>query len=227
VKKIILLLIISSFGFTVMVDQNAIHKQIKQMVNAELRNKYQNVEIQVLKRPQLIFPDEIYNVEIQKPKKLVGMTAVTVLLTSKTKKMKLQYIVDVSVMDDVLAFSQTVNRKTPITKSTVEIETKDITNELLAGKEILKNVDDISGLRARVFIRKGDILTRANTEYIPDILENKEMSMKINDPNLSITMIVKALEEGFVGDTIRVMNNKYQKVLLAKVLSKSEVLLVN
>lgn len=226
-KKIILLLILSSFVFTVSVDHNMIHKQIKSVLKAALKQKYKNIDIQVLKRPKLLFPDEIYNVEVRKPKKLVGMTTVQVLLIGKTKQIKLQYLANVKIREDVLIVARSINRKTALSKRIIEVQEKDITNQILAKKTIFKSKDDIAGLRTKSFLKKGDILTRANTETIPDILKNREMSMKISKSNLSVTMRVKTLEEGFIGDIIKVMNEKYKKVLLAQVINGKEVVLVN
>ena len=226
-KKLISIFILSSLVMAVTIDHSRVHKKIKNVILAELSQKYKNVEIQVLKRPQLIFPDEIYNVEIKKPKKLVGMTSVKVLIIGKNKTVKLNYMTNVKVKADVMVVAKSINRKTPISQTFVELREEDITNQILANKQTFASKDEFRNLRTSRFLKKGDILTKANTERMPDILENKEMSMHISKDNLSVTMLVKALEEGFVGDTIRVMNAKYKKVLLAQILSKSEAVLAN
>ena len=97
----------------------------------------------------------------------------------------------------------------------------------MAKKITLKSEKELKNRRAKYFLKKGDILTRTNTEEIPDILQNKEIIMKVSNAVLSVTMLVKTLEEGFIGDTIKVMNPKYKKILLAQVRSKDELVLVN
>jgi len=87
-----------------------------------------------------------------------------------------------------------------------------------------KPVIDVKGYEAKTFIPKGKILTSRLVRKVPDIHRNDEVTAEARDGAIVLDFLVRALEDGRVGEYIRVKRGN-KKILKAKVLSSSKVLI--
>ena len=87
-----------------------------------------------------------------------------------------------------------------------------------------KPVVDVSGYEAKTYIPKGKILTSRLVRKVPDIHRNDEITAEARDGRIVVDFSVRALEDGRVGEYIRVKRGN-KKILKAKVLSSHKVLI--
>ncbi len=87
-----------------------------------------------------------------------------------------------------------------------------------------KPVTNVAKLEAKTFIVRGKILTNRMVRKIPDIHRNDEVTAEARDGSIVLDFPVRALEDGRVGEYIRVKRGS-KKILKAKVLSFNKVLI--
>ena len=87
-----------------------------------------------------------------------------------------------------------------------------------------KPVTNAAKLEAKTLIVRGKILTNRMVRKIPDIHRNDEVTAEARDGSIVLDFSVRALEDGRVGEYIRVKRGS-KKILKAKVLSSNKVLI--
>jgi len=87
-----------------------------------------------------------------------------------------------------------------------------------------KPIIDVSGYEAKTYIPKGKILTSRLVRKVPDIHRNDEVTAEARDGRIVVDFPVRALEDGRIGEYIRVKRGN-KKILKAKVLSSNRVLI--
>jgi len=90
-------------------------------------------------------------------------------------------------------------------------------------RELSVNTELLNNARARRFIRKGEIITDDKVEPIPIILSGSVVTIIAQIHSVTVSAIGKALEDGYAGKTIRVMNLRSNKYLECFVLSPNQV----
>lgn len=96
--------------------------------------------------------------------------------------------------------------------ATSDIENKsEITNENAAfTKVVTKRKHDLPNLNHRIISRKtliaGSIISKRVTKKAPDIFEGEIIEIKDNGKNFKIVKKIQALESGFIGEKIRILD---------------------
>ncbi len=225
--KVLAFILLLSFSLASEVNIASIGATLAEQINAKLEGQYSKVQVSVLPHPKVSFPDKDYQVNINLPEQLLGMTVIPVDIDSQKNHLSLQFQANIKVYKNVVVAAKALNQKSVIAKEAVALQEKDVTNLILAKKTFLENVEEAADLRAKTFLKEGEILTSEKTEKIPDVLLNAMLTMIAQKSSIVIKLPVKALEEGCIGDTIKVINTKYNKIVLAKITKSNEVLLVD
>lgn len=115
---------------------------------------------------------------------------------------------------DVLVASDRITRFDPVDESALQLERKDITN---LREQPVTSVEEIRGLRYTRNLRRGTILTSRCVEAVPDLRDGAEVTIVYSSGPCIITALGKALESGYVGETVRVRSDASGKIIRAEV----------
>jgi flagellar basal body P-ring formation protein FlgA len=121
---------------------------------------------------------------------------------------------------DVLVAQGDIARHQALTPDQFEYRRMEVTS--LREQSVGSN-EDILGQRSKISLRKGNILTTASLEPIPDIEVGGEVTIVYDDGLCKITVPGKALQTGSVGTRVRVKNVASGKILMARVLDAQSV----
>lgn len=226
-KRLLICFLLVGMVSAAVVDVTQVEKIIVSTLEQELLKTYSKVDIEVFNHPEVICRAADYKIQVSLPEKLAGMVTIPVTITSAKDHFVTSYLAKVRVFDEVYVYTESLNRKSPLSPQDLSLQVKDITHLVLAKKALVRNPDALSGLRTKKFVRKGDIARADQMEMLPDVLVNNTLSLSVETDQVLLKCDVMALEEGFVGDIIRVKHPKYGKVLLANLVSRTEAELVN
>lgn len=122
---------------------------------------------------------------------------------------------DVWVATDNIAKDNTLN------PANFSLEKKDITNNYALKIGADKNLEDYVAIRA---IKSGEIIDRRCVMPKPDVFKNSIVSTIFDAGGINIALDTTALQNGVVGDSIRVHSEKYQKVYTGQIIGENKVL---
>lgn len=228
IERLCVFMVFITFFFAVIVDQKKIQNKIALMLINELSLKFDKVDVNVMVQPKIKISDSNYKLRINLPERKIGLIVIPVTITTRQQSSKHYFTAEVKVSDQVWVFSRPLNRFFEISEQSLEKKNVDITHLLLKGKNIIKKKKNVVGkFRTKGYVSKNEILCQELLEPIPDVVKNRELLLIVRAAPVSIKMRVEALDDGFIGDTIKVSNSKYKKVLFAKILNSREVILVN
>ena len=199
---------------------------VRTYIADELGGKYEKTIINVLPNPELKKKIEGYKVFIEPPSSMIGLFVLPVFLSNNLENRKIEFQVEIRVLDNVLVLNKSIPKKEEVKREDVFLTEKDITNQLIAGRKLVKNINDLNATRAKSFLRKNDILTTEMLETIPDVLVNETLEMTAENNNINIDLKVKAVQEGNIGEVIKVVIPKYKKEIKAKIINKKKVELI-
>lgn len=86
-----------------------------------------------------------------------------------------------------------------------------------------KDIDDIVGRKAKTNLAAGTIIKSRHLEHVYSINKDDTVLVTIKNNKLSITTSATALENGQLGDMIKIRNSKSQKILKAIVTGRKKV----
>ncbi|MBT4502181.1 MAG: flagellar basal body P-ring formation protein FlgA [Gemmatimonadetes bacterium] len=102
---------------------------------------------------------------------------------------------------------------------------------VLAERDITKNRDgfftdpsELEELRMRRAIRPGNVLTRRHVEPVPVVQRGEEITLLAGSAHLQISLPGEAMQDGGIGERIRVRNPASGKVLYGEVVDSKNVL---
>jgi flagellar basal body P-ring formation protein FlgA len=121
---------------------------------------------------------------------------------------------------DVLVALGDIARYETLTPDQFELRRMEVTS---LREQSVGSIEDIQGQRSKVSLRKGNILTMANLESIPDIEVGGEVTIVYDDGRCKITAPGKALQSGSAGTRVRVKNTASGKILMARVIDQQLV----
>ena len=85
--------------------------------------------------------------------------------------------------------------------------------DVLALQGTPASTSDVFYAKARFFMRAGEVLTLEKIRRKPDVLKGQILIAYVRLPGIYVTTLVRALEDGYVGDTIRVKNIESGKII--------------
>ncbi len=128
--------------------------------------------------------------------------------------------VTVIVMADVVTAAKELRRGQILTPQDLTIEQKDIARQ---HQGYLANLKEAIGKQVKYNIRRGQVITPAKVAAPKAVKRNSQVTIVAQNPAIQVRMKGTALENGAVGDRIRVRNNSSKRELEAKVLSQGIV----
>ena len=120
----------------------------------------------------------------------------------------------ISVIKEVLKASSNINRGDIITAEDIVLVSEKCKH---SRKNPITNTNDIIGKRATRRIQADQVIQTGMFEVPPAVEKGGRVVIKAENNNLLITAMGKALEEGCVGDYIRVMNVSSGREIIAMV----------
>ena len=85
------------------------------------------------------------------------------------------------------------------------------------------DIDALGDMRTRRSVVAGDVLTRNHVEVIPVINRGDEVELVARTNSLAISAIGQAMQDGGIGERIRVKNSDSGKVLYGQILDASTI----
>lgn len=129
--------------------------------------------------------------------------------------------VKISVYDKVWVASEGINRGSSLTGMNIEIKEKEI-SEIAKTAARTKNSPD--GYLAKKNFRIGEVIDTRYIETIPDIMRNNRVSIIFQSPYITVSMPGEAMQDGKIGDFIKVRNKQYKKDYIGKVVGNNTIL---
>ena len=178
-----------------------------------------SLEIKPLGRAPRNF--ETYQVEkitISKASLKRNHGTLSVLYTSPTKKKKRFFKFELDATLPVYVSSRYIKKNTPINEHYIQLQEVPFT--YFTAKPI--DAHYLYDYESKRSIKEGKILTVHDLRHILDVKRGALVNATIYDGNVILTFKVKTIEEGNIGDIIRVKRGHYKK-LSAKITSKTTV----
>lgn len=231
-KKIFQLILILILAFSSLKANAMILKDtaIKEAICRQVAEKYRDytnadisVKVVLLPFKDLEVPSGIvsYRVESLSNKFMPrDLEKVTVYVNNKFVKTFNAPIV-VKAWEDVLVATAFINIGQPINSNVATVKRLEISNVLQyplradnLGKEIM----------AKKAFREGEIIDKRFVKQKPDVLRNSTVTVVFNANNLSVSTEATSLSDGVLGESICLMNKKYNKIYSGKVIGENKVL---
>ena len=127
---------------------------------------------------------------------------------------------DIRHLRPVLVASRMLRRGEALMLDLVELVECDIT-QLRHG--YFTDVDALGDMRTRRSVVAGDVLTRNHVEVIPVINRGDEVELVARTNSLAISALGQAMQDGGIGERIRVKNSDSGKVLYGQILDASTI----
>ena len=140
------------------------------------------------------------------------------MVTSEQVRVRVVYY------DEVLVTSDRIGRRDEFTTDKITLKRMEITS--LTDRPLTSD-DDLTGMWAVRSIKKGQIITTGVVEKIPPILNGQGVSIQYKSGPLEITARGTALEDGYVGENIRIRNGESRKTIICTVIDDETVQLSN
>jgi len=121
---------------------------------------------------------------------------------------------------DVLVALERAGSRQILGAAEVEARKMDITN---LRETPLVSVDALAGHRTKRNISPGQIITRESIEPIPDVEPGRDVTIVYVDGLCRITSKGTAMQQGMIGDYVKVKNKTSGKVIIARVVDAAAV----
>lgn len=129
--------------------------------------------------------------------------------------------VKLALYDNVWVTSQPINRDESISPSNVEQARRDISH--LAATAARVN-NDLSYTRVRRSFRTGEILDHRFIEKDPVVIRNSLVAIVFRSPEVNITISGEAMQNGHMGDMVKVRSKDFKKEYIGKVVDRGTVM---
>jgi len=153
-----------------------------------------------------------------------GLVPVKIEVYVDEKRVKVVNVhFELSATAEVVVARNNIAAFKPIEKTQVKLTKKKIKG---LANNILTNVDAVSGMRSKRLLRTGAILTKDMLEPIPTISRGDVISIFVEFGNVTVKAQGKALQDGRIGDNIKVVNVNSNKRLTGIVTEKKSVRII-
>jgi flagella basal body P-ring formation protein FlgA len=127
---------------------------------------------------------------------------------------------ELNVFEEIAVACTRIERHDVIQPGQVKMERRDITDSMM---RVISSRDDVRGKRVRRSIRPGECIYRELVENPPDIERGSPVRVIVRKGCVEITATGTALENGMVGEDIRVLVLSTRKRMSAQVLDHTTV----
>lgn len=121
---------------------------------------------------------------------------------------------------EVVVTSDKLRRHDLLTGRKLELKRMEITSLL---ESPISSVESVIGLRSVRNVRRGTILTGPAVEAIPEAMYGQEIRIIYLSGGCRISTAGIVMQDGFVGDFIKVKNKSSKKIIVARVVDRSAV----
>ena len=129
--------------------------------------------------------------------------------------------VKLALYDNVWIATQPINRDDSISPANIEQARRDISNLAATASRV---TDDLSFTRVKRSFRTAEILDHRFIEKDPIVLRNSLVSIVFRSPEVNITISGEAMENGHIGDMVRVRSKDFKKEYTGKVIDRGAVM---
>lgn len=159
------------------------------------------------------------------PKVIGGLDHITVrydksLAREQKKKAKAKALAQNSHEKKVykyLTLTERLKSGEPVTNNIVVLKAYDMPND-----KGVKKLQDVKGMHLKRSLRAGTLLESGHLYLPPTISRGDAVKISIEQPSMTITAIGTAMEDGFVGDTIKVRRKR--ETLMCQISGKNTVM---
>lgn len=121
---------------------------------------------------------------------------------------------------DVVVSKDRISRNDELSENSLSVERRDITD---LREQPVVSVETIKGMRARRNLTRGSIVTTGDIESTPVIKSHSEVHIVFSGGLFKVTSKGEALQDGRVGEYIRVKNKSSNKIVIARVVDETAV----
>jgi flagella basal body P-ring formation protein FlgA len=147
------------------------------------------------------------------------------VIVDGVRKEKLQVRSRVEVWMDVVTSANKMIRGSVIEPSDVVLAKKNVTGQ---GQKYFGKLDDVAGKQVTVTIARNVLVQDWMVRVPPLVSKNDQVMLIAEMPSFTATAAGIALDDGSIGDRIKVRNKDTNKEIFGKVISRTEVaVLVN
>ncbi len=129
--------------------------------------------------------------------------------------------VKITVQDEVWVAIDNITKGETLTGNNITVEKKDIS--LIANNAARHTYDPLNSIAKKNY-KIGDVIDTRFIETAPTVRKNTSVSIIFQSNNITIVADGKALEDGKIGDFVKVKNEKYNMFYTGKVVSVNTIL---
>ncbi len=205
---------------------------LKPLIKKEIINHYKDlydgeIQVDVGRMPGVPFEIEDGELEIKIKTSLrdafVKRTIVrTTFYVDGKFQRALGVPVTLSLYKNVWIAKQPIQRGDALSGINVEMARRDISS--LAGTAA-RSSSDLNLTRVTKSFKTGDILDHRFIEKDPAVIRNNMVEIIFKSSTVAISIPGEAMEDGYMGDIIRVKSNEFKKEYRGKIIQKGRVLI--
>jgi flagella basal body P-ring formation protein FlgA len=121
---------------------------------------------------------------------------------------------------EVVVVSDRITRFHDFSPDNLSIQRREVTG---LRETPVTSLESLTGMRARRNINRDDILTKGDIEPTPVVNSYSDVHIVYVDGLCRVSAAGKALEDGLIGELIRVKNKSSGKIVIARVVDKNSV----
>jgi flagella basal body P-ring formation protein FlgA len=129
--------------------------------------------------------------------------------------------VTLALYDNVWVATQPILRNDAFSGANIQAEKRDISK---LANTAAKASTDLTATRAKKTFRAGDIIDHRFVEKDPIVIRNSLVEVVFQSNTVSIAIPAEAMENGNMGDLVRVKSKKFNKEYVGKVINRGVVL---
>lgn len=221
-RKLVLLLIFLTFAvgsaFAGQVEETIVKKLVSEY---GLDSGYYEIEILSNRLDVTSLTTEELSFRPISNKEPLGLFTILASVTRDGQTIsKGQVRVRIHKYEEVYVATENIRRRDAMDKTKLVLKRMEVTS---LRQQPLTTLDGLERYRARLLIRKDQIITTNLMELVPDIEVGHEVTIILKNQLMQITAPGRVLESGSIGDAIRVKNKATGKVIVARVVDKNSV----
>ncbi len=216
--------ILSKTGNMVTLNPKILHDRIEMFILDNYKENHDDIEVECENFPTNILVrandwDVKINSKYGPVKNGSNMLDVTVYSLDGVYK-EFSTVARVRTYDNVVVAKRMLDRHQKITEDDLEVQRIETTK---INRHFFRRETPIVGKRTKQIIQKGRIIFAGMVELPPVVKRGDVVKIKIILNNVEVTALGQALEDGRLGDTIRVKNISSGKRLRAEVVDDKTV----
>ena len=150
------------------------------------------------------------------------LTIARVTILSNGKKLETFGVpVKLTVWDKVWVTSDFIKRGETLSSANLTLENKNIT---FIAENALRENDFPQGNMVRKSFMEGEVLDKRYLESIPIVMRNSPVSVIFQSSYITVTIEGEALDNGKIGDYIKVRSKAYRREYIGQVISANTIL---